>query len=471
MSSFRERLARLHSGARAAVPPVAGPALPAATTDEARLGALRAQLDALGVAGTPAPAARAAFPADLPFEPSQTDLGTLWSRRSWWGPAERVGTVPLGSVLGGDRALVSLLALAPELGRCDLGRALFLDAESTGLGGGAGTIAFLIGLCWHDAAAGGFCFEQLFVPQPGGEAPALGQLSERVAAVDVVVSYNGRSFDLPLLRARCAMNRLPALPERPQLDLLHVARRVHRGRRWPKTLVAVEKNVLQYARPPDDVSGEEVAQRYAHYLRGGDAGGLLPVLSHNALDVRSLVALAGFYAEPLSEGGSAPLGRLAPPELCEVAWTMRRAGELERAAIVADQAARRVGRDRGLRPRPGSSRTGVRSGPGLRARSRSRPPDEPAGRMRERLRRGARCGRARRRRAPARAGQALRALPACLRTCPGARPARHGRVRGGAGAAHGPPRAQAAAGPRFRVGAESRNREGEVALASAPPLG
>jgi hypothetical protein len=156
-----------------------------------------------------------------------------------------------------------------------------------------------------------------------------------------VVSYNGKSFDLPVLRGRCVMNRLAPLPERPQLDLLHLARRVHRHRPWPKKLGRLEAEVLGFRRD-GDIDGQEVAERYLHYLRTADERGLEEVMLHNARDVLSLAALTGLYGEPLD---------LPASELASIARVVRRAGDLERARQIAELAVERGAGVSGLRAR------------------------------------------------------------------------------------------------------------------------
>jgi len=233
--------------------------------------------------------------------------------------------------------LLALLALDPSLAACDPARALFLDTETTGLAGGTGTVAFLVGLAWWDGGGQrGLVLEQLLVRALGEEAPMLERLRERVEAASMLVTFNGKSFDLPLLRTRFAMARESPPAEPPHLDLLHVARRVH-GKRAGEScrLVALERGVLGFERV-DDVPSSEVGARYMHFLRTGDAGALLGVVEHNAWDVVAMAALVGLYGEPGH-------GSLTARDLVGVARTLRRAGSLDRAMAVADAAVERDG--------------------------------------------------------------------------------------------------------------------------------
>jgi hypothetical protein len=113
------------------------------------------------------------------------------------------------------------------------------------------------------------------------------------------------------------------------LDLLHLARRVHRARPWRKTLKEVEARVIGFERGPD-IDSASVGSRYAHHLRTGDSAPLIDVVTHNEHDITTLVAMTGFYGRP-----SAHLEAL---DLASAARTMRRAGDLQRARRMADAA-------------------------------------------------------------------------------------------------------------------------------------
>ena len=218
---------------------------------------------------------------------------------------------------------------------------LFLDTETTGLGNGTGNYAFLVGACF--LSDGAFTLQQFLLRDPADELAMLVRIRELIAAADVIVTYNGKSFDLPLLRSRLVMNRVAAVTEPPHLDLLHVARRVHKRRRFRKSLTTLEREVLGFYRPPNDVAGAEVAERYLHYLHCRDEAELQDVVEHNELDVLTLVALTALYGEPLT--------MLEAEELASVADVVRRAGDLDRARSIADVAVSRGAREAGLRSR------------------------------------------------------------------------------------------------------------------------
>ncbi len=271
--------------------------------------------------------------ADLPFCVEDTPAGPLHVRTLRLSGAHRVGRAPVTFARGASSELLALLALDPCLAPCDPAACLYLDTETTGLGPGAGTVAFLIGLAFWDEGPG-LVVEQLLVRQLGEEEPALARVEERIARASMLVTYNGKSFDMPVLRTRFVMNRMVAPPEPPHLDLVHVARRLHKGRGIGTRLGAMEREVLGFVRE-DDVPSGEVSACYLHFLRTGDARSLLGVVEHNAWDVVSMAALVGLYGEPLD--GT----RLEPQDLVGVARTLVRAGESERAYALADEAAAR----------------------------------------------------------------------------------------------------------------------------------
>jgi uncharacterized protein len=272
---------------------------------------------------------------ELPFMVEHTDRGPLYVRRERAVPAARVGRVPLVAARDADAALLALLALDPALSGCDPRGALYLDTETTGLAGGTGTVPFLVGLAWYDAGTGTFMLEQLLLRRLGEEGPILDLLAERIAAASMLVTFNGKAFDLPLLRTRYVMNRLPAPREPPHLDLVHLARRIHRTRLRSRTLVAIEGEVLGRERV-GDVAGGDIVATYMHFLRTGDDEALLGVIEHNAADVLAMVALVGLYGERLD--ASCGPGNLDGADLAGVARTLRRAGALDLAAELAEAA-------------------------------------------------------------------------------------------------------------------------------------
>jgi uncharacterized protein YprB with RNaseH-like and TPR domain len=185
---------------------------------------------------------------------------------------------------------VAILALDPALASVDFSRALYIDTETTGLAGGSGTLPFLIGMAWFEGER--LVVEQLFLPRPGLELPLLARLAERMAEASAIVSYNGKSFDWPLLRTRFILNRIAAPKLPAHLDLLHCARRVYKARLGSVRLLYMEQELLGMERV-GDIPGELIPQTYFAFLRGAAASTLTSILDHNRSDVVALPALLG----------------------------------------------------------------------------------------------------------------------------------------------------------------------------------
>jgi uncharacterized protein len=308
----------------------------------ATLDMLRARM--AEILGRPVPPPRA--PADpelttLPFVRRETDQGPLYQRLDRLPPSHHVGRMCVDVAATATAEMLALLALDPTLAAVEPLGALYLDIETTGLGGGAGVLAFLVGLAWFDDE-GRLVMEQLLLRQPGEETALLELLRQRVERASFLVSYNGKTFDLPLLCGRYVMNRRPPLPARPHLDLLHVGRRLHKQRLGACRLKSLEADVLGYERV-GDIEGGDVAARYCHFLRTGDEEALRAVIDHNALDVVSMAALVGLYGEPLRT--------LHDEDLVELARVFRRAKALDRAEVAANLALERARTPRARRVR------------------------------------------------------------------------------------------------------------------------
>ena len=167
---------------------------------------------------------------------------------------------------------------------------LFLDTETTGLAGGTGTYAFLIGIAWWDAA--GIQVEQYFMRDLNEEWPVLSALAVRLERRPVLVTFNGKSFDWPLLETRYRMTRTIAPPEpHAHLDFLHPARNVWRPRLGSVRLTDLEREVLGWDRG-EDLSSDLIPQSYLEFLRGGSPEPLIPIFRHNQMDLRALAALS-----------------------------------------------------------------------------------------------------------------------------------------------------------------------------------
>jgi uncharacterized protein len=190
---------------------------------------------------------------------------------------------------------------------------LFLDTETTGLAGGTGTYAFLVGIAWWDA--GGLEVEQLFMRDHTEEHSVLLELSERMAERPVLVTFNGKSFDWPLLETRYRMTRAirPPAPA-AHLDLLHPARQLWRMRLPSVRLTDLERHVLSETGPLDwtrrgDLDSALIPQLYFDHLRGDGSAPLATVFRHNEMDLRALAALSGRILALLAGEPEAPADR------------------------------------------------------------------------------------------------------------------------------------------------------------------
>lgn len=218
---------------------------------------------------------------------------------------------PLHHRHGAD-TLADLLAVEPAAGvpyildeRLDghgFSDFLFLDTETTGLAG-AGALAFMVGVAYFepqpvvlDGEIGErqvLVVRQYFLRDHGDELAMLRQLDELLAGKVGLITFNGRSFDVPLLDNRYLMNRLRGrLPDVPHIDLLPPARRLFRARLGSCALGALEQNLLGLRRTQDDVPGWLIPTLYHNFLRTGDARELTRVFYHNEMDMLSMVTLA-----------------------------------------------------------------------------------------------------------------------------------------------------------------------------------
>ena len=226
---------------------------------------------------------------------------------------------------------------------------LFLDTETTGLAGGTGTYAFLVGIAWWDA--GGLRVEQFFMRDLNEEHSLLLELAERMAERRALVTFNGKSFDWPLLETRYRMTRAirPPTPK-VHLDLLHPARRIWRMRLGSVRLKDLERHVLgSDGRTLDwsrerDIDSSLIPQFYFDFLRGGPAEPLAGVIRHNQMDLRGLAALAGTLFALLDTGNgiadSQPPDARDPIEVLGLSRLLRSRGRSGRARELYEAALR-----------------------------------------------------------------------------------------------------------------------------------
>lgn len=271
-------------------------------------------------------------PKELPGSIRENEEGEVHVAEELLEPHHCQGHQPIAKALDVAAGTIAQLALDPTLEGLDLQNMLFLDTETTGLVGGTGTIPFLIGLGWFEDQS--LCVEQLFLRQLGQERPLLLWLANRLERSSMLVTYNGKTFDWPLIRTRYIMNQLPVPRVPPHLDLLHCARRVYKKRLGQVRLVHVEEKVLGMRRE-DDVDGSEIPLRYLDYLRTGNVARLVPVVEHNAHDIVSLAAVLARIGERYERLETSD----DPEDHLGYAKVAQRVGDLDRALEFACAAA------------------------------------------------------------------------------------------------------------------------------------
>jgi hypothetical protein len=195
--------------------------------------------------------------------------------------------IPLNGSIG--RHPLSLLQQQPILpGDKGLAnrRQVYFDTETTGLSGGSGSLAFLFGyaLVEQDSLA----VTQYLITRFAGEAAMLEAISSMLRLEDRLVSYNGKCYDLPLMKTRYRMRNLPEMLDRlPHLDLLHVVRRLF-GSNWPDCrLLTLEQRLLGLKRY-NDLPGSEAPEAWFDFVRAGNRARLVRVVEHNLQDILSL---------------------------------------------------------------------------------------------------------------------------------------------------------------------------------------
>jgi uncharacterized protein YprB with RNaseH-like and TPR domain len=209
---------------------------------------------------------------------------------------------------------------------------LFLDTETTGLSGGTGTYPFLVGIAWWEG--GGLEIEQLFMREYSEERSLLAALAERLEERPVLVTFNGKSFDWPLLETRYRMTRKLTVPTpKAHLDFLHPARNLWRLKLGSARLAQLERHVLAWDRG-DDLPSEQIPRIYQDFVRCGNADPLVPVFLHNQMDLRGLAGLANRILTLLAEDESSVNDGF---ELYGLSRMCERRGETSRARKLYEQ--------------------------------------------------------------------------------------------------------------------------------------
>lgn len=187
-------------------------------------------------------------------------------------------------------SLVAQWANDPRIADLPLSAFAFLDTETSGLAGGTGTYAFLVGVARF--IDGQFMLRQYFMRDPAEEPALLEGLAQFLAPAQSLVTFNGKAFDAPLLTTRYTMHRIPVpYKNYSHIDLLPLARRLWRDRLESRALKYLEEHVLSLTRSSEDVPGYEIPWLYFDYLRTRDARPLERVFYHNAMDMLAMAAL------------------------------------------------------------------------------------------------------------------------------------------------------------------------------------
>jgi uncharacterized protein YprB with RNaseH-like and TPR domain len=189
-----------------------------------------------------------------------------------------------------DLSLISRAGKANEISNHDLSKLLFIDTETTGLSGGTGTFAFLVGLGYFTDE--GFELKQYIIRDPTEEPAMLLEIANLVAHYTGIVSFNGKAFDIPLLKTRYLINRLkPPFDNLSHLDLLFLSRKLWKNRLKSRALQDLEQEILDIPRTSEEVPGWMIPEIYFAFLRSGNAEPLKGVVYHNGMDIVSLAAL------------------------------------------------------------------------------------------------------------------------------------------------------------------------------------
>ena len=245
---------------------------------------------------TPSPRRRVAIESLVDGIFHETTHGRCFVARSDFAAEHCQGDLSLGSFLGLSPDVLAAIGGEPALQSMDLRRTVFLDTETTGLSGGTGTMAFVVGLGFFEDDC--FQLHQAFMRDPGDEPAMINLLEELLARFTALVTFNGRAFDVPILETRFTLSRRRSpLTRMPHLDLLPPSRRMWRLSLPSCALGVLEQEVLGIRRDQADVPGGEIPQIYRDYLRTGDARDVSRILYHNQVDILSLVVLAARLGE------------------------------------------------------------------------------------------------------------------------------------------------------------------------------
>ncbi|MBM3152528.1 MAG: hypothetical protein FJZ96_10080 [Chloroflexi bacterium] len=248
----------------------------------------------------------------------ETPAGRVFVSEQVFAPGYLHGRIPLG--IPPERGTLTAWLGDPRLPDLPLESFAFLDTETSGLAGGTGTYAFLVGIGFFRGDA--FHLSLFFMRDPAEEPALLAAIERCLAPMQALVTFNGKAFDAPLLATRYRLHQVPVPFEGClHLDLLPLARRLWRDRLPSRALKYLEENILDAPRTSEEVPGYEIPYLYFDYLRSGDARPLGGASSTNAMDVVAMAALLNhigrMLSDPLHDSIEHGLDRVALAKLFE----------------------------------------------------------------------------------------------------------------------------------------------------------
>ncbi len=303
-------------------------------------------------------ATRQAQPRPVPFARARTHERTARSFIEEWSEGQvvenafgrhfqterlfpshkRHGSADVGALADLPRDFLDRLA-GGSVPSCSPHRWAFLDTETTGLLGDSGTYAFLIGI--GRITPDGFSVRQFFMREYGEETSILAALEAHLSEFDVLITYNGKSYDQPLLETRYASRKRTAPFQRlGHLDLLHGARRLWKLRLAQCRLMQLEEQILGVCRD-GDLPGELIPYIYFEYLRSREAQRLVPIFHHNAIDILSLACLTAIVPAAFRATDPESLARVGVrrgEDLAGIARWLLAAGQHEQALELLNRA-------------------------------------------------------------------------------------------------------------------------------------
>lgn len=259
-----------------------------------------------GAAAGPLAAAAAASTrvVDLPGQEVETPEGRHWETETLYESHRQHGSADIGALCELPHDLLAAIS-GGEVAAAAPGEWAFLDTETTGIAGGSGTYAFLVGV--GHITPHGFRVRQFFMRDYAEEPSQLAAVAKYLEPFKVLITYNGRTFDQPLLETRYRMTRLrPPFTRLQHLDLLFGARRLWKLRFESCRLVELENRILGVERH-GDVPGSMIPYIYFDYLHKKETLRLLPVFHHNVLDIVTLACLTGIVPWAFQSPETAPL--------------------------------------------------------------------------------------------------------------------------------------------------------------------